>query len=228
MTSSPHGRGLDLAITVAQRNVNVAFTVPPGETLALLGPNGSGKTTTLLTLSGWLVPDTGYAQLADTVFFDCPAPDTPPAIWRPAADRSVGYLSQSHHLFPHLSVHDNIMYGMPRAGIVGRKARKAMAETWLRRVGLAGYGKRKPGQLSGGQAQRVAIARVLASDPHLVLLDEPLAALDVEAAPALRRLLVEVLQDRTVVLVTHHQEDVTALADHTYTIDPPTAASQTR
>lgn len=217
MASHPHG--LDLRIAVAQRDVHVAFNVPAGETLALLGSNGSGKTTTLLTLSGWLMPDTGYAHLDDTVLFDCPDPAAKPVTWLPAADRGVGYLSQHHHLFPHLSVHENIMYGMPRAGITGRKACKAMAETWLERVGLAGLGRRKPSQLSGGQAQRVAIARVLASDPKLVLLDEPLAALDVEAAPALRELLAEVLQDRTTVLVTHHSEDVAALADHTYNID---------
>lgn len=111
------------------------------------------------------------------------------------------------------------MYGMDRAGITGRKSRKTKAEKWLSRVGLAGYGRRKPAQLSGGQAQRVAIARVLASGPRLVLLDEPLAALDVDAAPALRQLLADVLQDHTVVLVTHHHDDVEALADQVHHID---------
>lgn len=216
---TPQTAGLDVRLVVAARGVEIAFSVPAGHTLALVGSNGSGKTTTLLTLAGWLVPDTGFAQLGDTVFFDCPHPATKPTIWLPAMDRGIGYLSQDHHLFPHLSVDENIMYGMDRAGITGRKARKVRAAEWLERVGLSGFGKRKPGQLSGGQAQRVAIARVLASGPQLVLLDEPLAALDVEAAPAIRELLANILSDHTVVLVTHHNDDVKALADQVHHID---------
>lgn len=219
MTPSAPTTGLNVRVTVAERNVDLTFNVPAGRTLALVGSNGSGKTTTLLTLAGWLTPDTGHAQLADTVLFDCPDSRAKPKIWLPARDRGIGYLSQNHHLFPHLTALENIMYGMNRAGITGRKTRKAKAEEWLTRVNLAGYGHRKPGQLSGGQAQRVAIARVLASGPRLVLLDEPLAALDVDAAPALRQLLSNVLQDHTVVLVTHHHDDVEALADHIHHID---------
>lgn len=226
MTSSKYPSGLDVSLQVADRNVDVTFSVPAGQTLALLGPNGSGKTTTLSALAGWLMPDTGHAQLADTVLFSCPDPRRKPAVWLPAVARGIGYLSQYHYLFPHLSALENIMYGMDRAGISGRTARKTMGEAWLDRIGLAGYGKRRPGQLSGGQAQRVAIARVLASGPQLVLLDEPLAALDIEAAPALRRLLAEVLQDHTVVLVTHHQNDVDALADQVYHIGPTGAATK--
>lgn len=214
--------GLDVAISVAQRNVELAFHVPHGKTLALVGPNGSGKTTTLLALAGWLIPDTGTAQLNQTVLFDCPNPTMKPRIWVPAQHRRIGYLSQDHYLFPHLSAAENIMYGMNRAGIHTRKARRAQANTWLNRVGLGDYGHRKPHQLSGGQAQRVAIARVLASGPQLVLLDEPLAALDIHAAPAIRQLLAEVLHHHTVVLVTHHQEDINALADRQYQISTPT------
>lgn len=209
---------LDVALTVANRDVEVRFSVDSGDTLALVGPNGAGKTTTLQALAGWLVPDTGSARLDQTVLFHCPVPDQPPAVWLPAAQREIGYLSQDPGLFPHLSVRENIAYGMDRAGITGRKARLQTAEVWLDHVGLAGYGHRKPTQLSGGQAQRVAIARVLASGPRLVLLDEPLAAMDREAAPALRELLAEVLHDQTVVLVTHHQADVEALADQVHHI----------
>lgn len=211
--------GLEVSLTASARNVEVAFSVSSGETLALVGPNGAGKTTTLLALSGWFIPDTGYATLGDTVLFDCPTPQKKPAVWLPAADRDIGYLSQDHHLFPHLSARDNIMYGMDRAGITGRSARRVLAEEWLDRVGMAGYGMRKPHELSGGQAQRVAIARVLASGPRLVLLDEPLAALDKSAAPAIRRLLSEVLHDQTVVLVTHHQADVDALATDVHQLE---------
>ena len=219
MNSTQHA-GLTVDIRVAQRKVDVAFSVPRGEVLALVGPNGSGKTTTLMALAGWLVPDVGSATLDGTVLFDCPDPTQKPHTWLPANQRGIGYLSQDHHLFPHLSVIDNIMFGMDRAGITGRRARRAKAEEWLERIGLAGYGKRKPHQLSGGQAQRVAIARVLASGPRLVLLDEPLAALDVKAAPAIRELLTEVLRDLTVILVTHHQADIDALADEVYRIVP--------
>lgn len=214
--------GLAVELTVAQRNVELAFEVSPGDVMALVGPNGSGKTTTLMALSGWLMPDVGTARLDGTVLFDCPNPAQRPKVWTPAARRGIGYLSQDHHLFPHLSALDNIMYGMDRAGITGRKARKSKAEEWLERVGLSGYGKRKPHQLSGGQAQRVAIARVLASNPQLVLLDEPLAALDAHAAPAIRQLLADVLEGVTTVLVTHHQADIDALADDVYRITSQT------
>lgn len=217
-TPTPQPR-LDVALTVANRNVEVDFTVDSGETLALVGPNGAGKTTTLQALAGWLVPDTGYAHLGQTVLFQCPVPHQPPAVWLPAHQRDIGYLSQDPALFPHLSARQNIAYGMGRAGIKGRKAQLQAAEAWLARVGLAGYGNRKPTHLSGGQAQRVAIARVLASGPRLVLLDEPLAAMDRTAAPALRELLAEVLRDQTVVLVTHHQADVEALADQLHHLD---------
>jgi len=212
--------GLSVELRVADRDVQVAFKVPNGHTLGLVGPNGAGKTTTLLALAGWLVPDTGSAQLDGTVLFDCPAPDESPATWLPAADRGIGHLAQEPRLFPHLSARDNIMFGMPRGGIRGRQARRDAAETWLDRVGLAGYGPRKPHQLSGGQAQRVAIARVLASNPRLVLLDEPLAALDRKAAPAIRDLLAEILEDHTVVLVSHHATDIEALADTVHPIQP--------
>lgn len=210
--------GLTVELTVAQRGVSVAFHVESGKVLALVGPNGSGKTTTLMALAGWFMPDTGTAQLDGSVLFDCPTASQPPRVWVPAEQRGIGYLSQDHLLFPHLSALDNIMYGMDRAGVIGRQARRATAHEWLERIGLSGYGARKPHQLSGGQAQRVAIARVLASGPKLVLLDEPLAALDVEAAPEIRELLVEVLKDLTVVLVTHHQADIDAMADEVYRI----------
>ena len=228
ITPAGQRTGLDVALNVAARNVEVAFSVPSGTTLALVGPNGAGKTTTLLALAGWFIPDTGHASLDGAVLFDCPTPHRKPAVWLPAVERNIGYLSQNHHLFPHLSARDNIMYGMDRAGITGRSARRAMAEEWLERVGMAGYGRRKPDELSGGQAQRVAVARVLASGPRLVLLDEPLAALDRNAAPTIRRLFADVLHDQTVVLVTHHQTDVDALADDVYSIVNPTEISDQR
>lgn len=220
MTLSKPARSLDVNIAVAQRGVQLAFQVPAGSTMALLGPNGSGKTTTLAALAGWLIPDTGFARLDDTVLFDCPDPLRKPRRWVPAHRRNIGYVSQQPRLFPHLTAQQNIRYGMPRAGITGRAHRRQAAEEWLARVGLEGLGHRLPHELSGGQAQRVALARVLASEPDLVLLDEPLAALDIQAAPAMRSLLNEVLADRTTVLVTHHQSDVDALADQVHRLEP--------
>ncbi len=217
---NPLSSGLSVELTVSQRDVKVAFDVPAGDILALLGPNGAGKTTTLMALAGWLMPDVGQASLDGTLLFDRPHPRQKPRTWVPAQQRGIGYLAQDPHLFPHLSALDNIMYGMDRAGVVGRQARRAKAKDWLERVGLPGYGHRQPHQLSGGQAQRVAIARVLASGPRLVLLDEPLAALDVKAAPAIRKLLGEVLKGLTTIVVTHHQADVDALADDVYRIGP--------
>ena len=218
------GPNLSVQLSIPARNVDTAFQVTGGQTMALTGPNGAGKTTTLLTLAGWLIPDTGVAQLGNTVLFDCPDPMQRPAVWTPALNRGIGYLSQNAQLFPHLTTRQNIMYGMQRAGVKGHKAQRTLADQWLERIGLSSYGKHKPHQLSGGQAQRVAIARVLASGPRLVLLDEPFAALDVNAAPAIRCLLAEVLAQHTVVLVTHHSEDIVALADHVYQIDLPSGS----
>ncbi len=218
MPEQSQAPNLSVQLSVTARNVDVEFTVPGSQTMALTGPNGAGKTTTLLALAGWLIPDTGTAQLGSTVLFECPDPMQRPVVWTPALNRGIGYLSQDPLLFPHLTAHQNIMYGMRRAGVTGRKAQRTLADEWLERIGLSNYGRHKPDQLSGGQAQRVAIARVLASGPHLVLLDEPLAALDVNAAPAIRSLLAEVLAQHTVILVTHHSDDIAALADHVYQI----------
>ena len=135
---------LDVALTVAERTVEVRFTVDSGTLWRVPGPNGAGKTTTLQALAGWLIPDTGYARLDQTVLFQCPVPHQPPAVWLPAAQREIGYLSQDPGLFPHLTARENIAYGMDRAGITRRKARLQAAEAWLERVGLAGYGNRKP------------------------------------------------------------------------------------
>jgi len=197
--------GLDCRVVVPEREVDVAFTVPAGQTLAVTGANGTGKSTVLDALAGWLRPATGHATLGSITLF---SQDT----WVPARHRRVGYLTQDPLLFPHLSAEANVAFGLERAGGVGRAARRRAARDWLDRVGVGHLAGRRPHQMSGGQAQRTAIARVLASDPQLVLLDEPLSALDAQVVPQIRALLAEVLTGRTTVLVTHHAADADALA----------------
>ncbi|XKH53409.1 ATP-binding cassette domain-containing protein [Citricoccus nitrophenolicus] len=202
--------GLDCRVVVPERGVDLALTVDEGQTLALTGPNGSGKSTLLSALAGWLRPETGHARLGDRTLFDVTdSRDT----WTPARRRNVGYLTQDPLLFPHLTAEANVAFGLVRAGVVGRRNRRNAARDWLERVGVGQLASRRPGEMSGGQAQRTAIARVLASGPELVLLDEPLSALDAQVVPQIRELLAEVLTGRTTVLVTHHEADVVALAN---------------
>ncbi|GAA1679698.1 hypothetical protein GCM10010977_19910 [Citricoccus zhacaiensis] len=201
-------------MVVPERGVDVTFTVDEGQTMALTGPNGSGKSTVLSALAGWLRPETGHAQLGDRTLFD-------EHTWIPARRRNVGYLTQDPLLFPHLTAEANVAFGLARAGVVGRRNRRDVARDWLGRVGVGQLASRRPGEMSGGQAQRTAIARVLASGPELVLLDEPLSALDAQVVPQIRELLAEVLTGRTTVLVTHHEADVVALADAATTIPAP-------
>ncbi|MFC0247489.1 ATP-binding cassette domain-containing protein [Citricoccus parietis] len=203
--------GLDCRVVVPERGVDLAFTVDEGQTLALTGPNGSGKSTVLSALAGWLRPETGHARLGDMTLFD-------EHNWIPARRRNVGYLTQDPLLFPHLTAEANVAFGLARAGVVGRRDRREAARDWLERVGVGQLASRRPGEMSGGQAQRTAIARVLASGPELVLLDEPLSALDAQVVPQIRELLAEVLTGRTTVLVTHHEADVVALADTEFRI----------
>ncbi len=136
----------------------------------------------------------------------------------PPHDRKVALLAQEPLLFPHLGVLDNVAFG-PRSGGARRRTAHEAARRWLDEVDVADLADRKPGQLSGGQAQRVAVARALAAEPRLLLLDEPLAALDVAVAPALRQTLRRVLADRTVVLVTHDVLDALLLADRVVVLE---------
>ncbi|MFN3340172.1 MAG: ABC transporter ATP-binding protein [Dietzia sp.] len=190
---------------VADRDVELRLTVPAGRRLAIVGPNGAGKSTALALLAGHLRPDSGEVHLHGR-------PVSSPRTHVPAHRRRVVSLEQQTGLFPHLTALDNVAYGPRARGIRGRLALDR-ARTELEAVGCAALAGRRPHQLSGGQAQRVALARALAVDPELVLLDEPLAALDVEIAPGIRRLLADRLTGRTVVMVTHDPLDLWALAD---------------
>jgi molybdate transport system ATP-binding protein len=190
-------------------DLQVQVEADDGETLAVLGPNGAGKTTLLRTLSGLLPLDRG------SIVIDGIAVDEPESgVFVEPARRSVGVVFQEYLLFPHLSVLENVAFGLRSRG-VPRKAARARATAWLERVGLADRGGDKPRQLSGGQAQRVALARALAPEPRLLLLDEPLAALDIGTRIELRRDLRAHLAsfEGARVLVTHELLDAVALAD---------------
>ncbi|WP_407940066.1 sulfate/molybdate ABC transporter ATP-binding protein [Nakamurella leprariae] len=206
---------LDLAAGVAARDVELTLQVEPGEVVAVLGANGAGKSTLLALLSGLLRPDTGTITLDQRVLVD-----TDRGVWVPPHRRRVTLLAQQALLLPHLSVAANVAFG-PRAQGVGRREARALADRWLAAVDATEFADRKPGQLSGGQAQRVAIARALAADPAVLLLDEPMAALDVAVAPAIRQLLRRVLRDsgRTTVLVTHDLIDALSLADRVVVLE---------
>ncbi|QRP46765.1 sulfate/molybdate ABC transporter ATP-binding protein [Amycolatopsis sp. FDAARGOS 1241] len=196
-----------IALTRGTFSLDVEFTVPEGTVLALLGPNGSGKSTVLGSLAG-LVPVTSADITLAGRTLAGERVDLAPH------ERGIGLLSQDALLFPHLSALDNVGFA-PRAAGASRAKSREVAQTWLAEVDASAFARRRPGQLSGGQQQRVAIARALASAPSLLLLDEPFAALDVDAAPAIRGLLRRVLRGGpTTVLVTHDPLDALALADH--------------
>jgi molybdate transport system ATP-binding protein len=202
---------LTVEARLAARNLDVSFRVPAGETLAVLGPNGAGKSTILDIIAGLIRPDSGHARLGTTQLFDV-GPSAPDR-WLAPHHRGISLLAQDPLLFPHLSVLDNVAFAPACAGRRASAAR-AIARTWLEAVEAVDLEARRPGELSGGQAQRVALARALAAEPRLLLLDEPLAAMDVARAPALRRLLREVLADRSAIIVTHEILDALTLADH--------------
>jgi molybdate transport system ATP-binding protein len=202
---------LELRASVDERGVDVALDVGAGETVALLGPNGAGKSTVLAVAAGLLRPDRGRVTLDGRVLTD-------DAGWVAPHDRHVALLAQDPLLFPHLTVLDNVAFGPRSAGASRRTAADAAAH-WLREVGVDDLADRRPAQLSGGQAQRVAVARALAAEPQLLLLDEPMAALDVAVTPALRQTLRRVLADRTVVLVTHDVLDALLLADRVVVLE---------
>jgi molybdate transport system ATP-binding protein len=207
----------ELSATVRHRSLEVALSVGEHEVVALLGPNGAGKSTVLSVVAGLLRPDAGHASLNGRTLFHID-PSDEPRTWVPAHARGVALLAQEPLLFPHLSARDNVAFG-PRSAGRSRRESRDIAETWLAEVDATPLGDRRPAQLSGGQAQRVAVARALATDPGLLLLDEPMAALDVAVAPALRQMLRRVLADRSVVIVTHDVLDALLLADRVLVLE---------
>jgi molybdate transport system ATP-binding protein len=210
---------LQLRAVVAERQLDVEFSVSAGEVLAVLGPNGAGKSTALHVIAGLLRPDEGVVRLGDRVLTDTAA-----GVSVATHDRRVGLLLQDPLLFPHLSVASNVAFGSHTRRGMFRSARadkKAAALRWLREVDAERFADRKPRELSGGQAQRVAIARALAAEPDVLLLDEPLAGLDVAAAAGVRAALRDVVTrtGRAVILITHDLLDVFTLADRVLVLE---------
>jgi molybdate transport system ATP-binding protein len=199
----------DIQLRLSRLNLDTAFTVASGEVLALLGPNGSGKSTTLRALMG-LLPLTGGRVVLDGTVLEDPAQ----RVKIPPEQRSIGLMFQDYLLFPHLSAVENVAFGL-RAKGTDKKAAREKASQALDRLGLDGLAEARPGSMSGGQQQRVAMARALVTDPKLLLLDEPLAALDVSTKTDVRRLLRQALGQSNAanVLVTHDLLDAVALGD---------------
>ncbi|MER7418383.1 ABC transporter ATP-binding protein [Micromonospora peucetia] len=195
--------------------LDVPLRVAAGEVVALLGPNGAGKTTALRTLAG-LLPLTGGHLSLDGVDLDRPRRGA----WTPPERRGIGVVFQDYLLFPHLSAWENVAFGPRRHGADRRTARET-AHSWLDRVGLAEHAHRRPRQLSGGQAQRVALARALAVEPALLLLDEPLAALDARTRLDTRAELHRHLAAHpgATLLVTHDPLDALVLADRLVVVE---------
>ena len=204
-----------IGLQLGTLDLRADLEVQQGELLALLGPNGAGKSTVLRCLAGLAPIDDGRITLDDAVVDD-PVAD----IFIEPERRPVGFVFQNYLLFDHMSVLENVAYGL-RARKVPKPDARRTAREWLDRVGLTDYADARPGSLSGGQAQRAALARALATNPRLLLLDEPLAALDAGTRADVRRDLRRHLAtfDGMRLLVTHDPVDAYALADRVAILD---------
>jgi molybdate transport system ATP-binding protein len=198
-----------ISLTLGPLDLDMAITVDEGEVVALLGPNGAGKTTLLRAVAGLVPFRSGHVRLDGKVL-----EDTVTRAYVPTERRPIGFVFQDYLLFPHLSILENVAFGLRSRG-TSRQAAVEKAIHWLDRVGLKSYASSKPAGLSGGQRQRVALARALAPDPRLLLLDEPLAALDVTTRAEVRRDLKRHLDsfEGIRLVVTHDPLEAVALAD---------------
>ncbi|MEZ4238904.1 MAG: ATP-binding cassette domain-containing protein [Myxococcota bacterium] len=197
----PDALDVDVVAHAGGFALSAALRVAAGP-VALVGPNGAGKTTLLRVLAGALPVASGRVRVLGRAFAGDGA-------WLPPEARGIGYLPQGVGLFPHLTAQGNVAYGLAD---LPRPEREARAAAWLARLGAAPLAGRRPRGLSGGEAQRVGLARALAPEPAVLLLDEPTAALDVTARPAIRAVLREALRapGRCAVVVTHDLRDLVA------------------
>ena len=182
---------------------SVNLDIHEGEFLTLLGPSGSGKTTVLRMIAGFETPTAGTIVLSGTDVTNVPA-----------NERDVNTVFQDYALFPHMTVQENVEYGL-KVKKVAKESRVSQAREALESVALGGYGDRKPSQLSGGQRQRVALARALVNRPKVLLLDEPLGALDLKLRQQMQQELKELQREVgiTFVFVTHDQEEALVMSD---------------
>lgn len=212
------GPGLQADVVVRRATgftVDVSLSIPPGLTVALLGPNGAGKSTVIDAVAGVLPIDRGRLSLGGRVL------DEPEAgVFVQPEERRIGTVFQNPALFPHMTVVENIAFG-PRSRGTPRREARAVASDWLARIGLDDLGEMRPRDLSGGQAQRVAFARALITEPDALLLDEPLSAIDVSSRTGLRRVLSQHLDSfpGPRLLITHDPEEAFLLADEIHVIE---------
>lgn len=199
--------------TLGATELDVALEVRAGECLALAGPSGAGKTSVLRAVAGLLTPRDGRVACGDAVWLDTAA-----GVDRAPEERRCGYLFQEHALFPHLRAWENVAYPL-RA--VPRRERRTRAVELLERFGMASHADARPRTLSGGERQRVALARALAREPDVLLLDEPLSALDARTRKDAARALARVLRDAGVpaLLVTHDFTEAAELGDRVGVMD---------
>ena len=218
MEGAVDGSGLEASF-LARRGpgfrLELSLSIPPGRTVALLGPNGAGKSTAVDVLAGLLPVESGRITLGG-VTLDEPAADH----FVSPEQRNVGVVFQDYLLFPHLTAIDNVAFGLRSRGL-SREQALARAGDWLERLGLSDMAQRRPGELSGGQSQRVALARALVIEPDLLLLDEPLSALDVTTRARLRRDLAEHLENfpGPRLLITHDPTEAALLAEQIHVLE---------
>lgn len=216
-TEAAHRTGdsstIDLGAGLAERGLDVELTVPAGTTTAVIGRNGAGKSSLIQLMTGAIPADSGWLRIGDETIFDLDAEE-----WPPVHARGIVHLAQNPLLFPHLSVIDNVAFGLRAHGHRATKA-LASAQAMLENLGIGHCANRRPEAVSGGQAARIALARALVIDPKLLLLDEPLAALDVDVKIETRRVLAQALRGRSAMIITHDVADVTALASTLVLID---------
>ena len=221
MTTDAQTIGLDCHLVVSLGNgfvLDASISIEAGQTVALLGPNGAGKSTAVHVLAGMTPLDSGRVALGHRVL-DQPSN----GVFVAPEDRRIGVVFQDYVLFPHLSVADNVAFGL-RARDLRRREVNRRVDEWIDRLDLGNLRDRRPGDLSGGQAQRVALARALITEPELLLLDEPLAALDVTTRAALRRTVADHLDQFAGprLLITHDPTEAFLLADEIYVIEDGT------
>ena len=195
---------------------DVSLVFPDGQFFGLLGPSGSGKTTLLRAIAGFIFPDSGSVLIGGA-----------PVEHVPVEKREIGMMFQSYALFPNMSVADNVAFGLTVRRVAGAEIRRRVGEV-LDLVQLGGLGDRRPHQLSGGQRQRTALARALSHQPRVLLLDEPLGALDALTRLEMQNLIEKLWREQgfTAVLVTHDVSEAVQLADRIILLDKGHIARQ--